>query len=128
MTWLERGTYPHPRQPLAHARLEAMQVLERCLTEGTPRPMEAFLEPFLVLDSPPLTLLMQIADDVDARRLYLVNERHADAVSVKTHALLEQVSAYLTDWINGVTTRMAQRAAFQRGMVIAPPIPDEPTQ
>lgn len=127
MTWLDRGTHPQPHHPLAHARLEAMQMLERSLAEGTPRPMEAFLEAYLVMDTPPLALLMQIADDVDARRLYLINERHAGA-AVKTHALLEQVSAYLTDWINGVTTRMAQRAAFQRGMVIAPPLPDEPAQ
>jgi len=124
MTMTERGAQNHTHHPLTRARLEAMQVLERCVAEGTPDPMESFLQGYLVQEPPPLLLLLQIADDVDARRMHVHSDRLA---SVHTLDLLDQISDFLGDWISGVATRLAQRSAVQRGAVIAVPIPAERT-
>lgn len=52
-------------------RLEALDLLERCLTEQTTGWMEAFIEKNITRNPPPVQLLSEVAEDVHFRLLSL---------------------------------------------------------
>ncbi|MBL8116018.1 MAG: hypothetical protein J0L63_00910 [Anaerolineae bacterium] len=58
-------------------RAEAMEIFERCLTEGTPIYLEEFIQSQLWLEPPPLDLLQGLAQDVH-QRLITLRETHFD--------------------------------------------------
>lgn len=62
---------------LEYLRAEAMDLFERCLTEGTAEVMTAFLEEQITHDPPRLDLLSDIAEDLHQRLLSL-REYHFD--------------------------------------------------
>ncbi len=59
-------------------RLEALDLLDRSLAEGTPEHLERFLEQQVAQEPPPLELLSQIAEDVH-QRLLTLRQRDFDA-------------------------------------------------
>jgi hypothetical protein len=61
----------------SYLRSEAMELFERCLTEGKPDSLEAFVEQQLLQDPPHLQLLQDIAEDLHQRLLSL-QEYHLD--------------------------------------------------
>ncbi len=71
-----------------YLRLEAMELFERCLTEGRPNALEAFIEQQISREPPLLELLREIAEDLHQRLLSL-RESRSD--------LLERVTRTLTD-------------------------------
>jgi hypothetical protein len=71
-----------------YLRLEAMELFERCLTEGRPNALEAFIEQQISRDPPLLELLREIAEDLHQRLLSL-REYRSD--------LLDRVTRTLTD-------------------------------
>ncbi len=60
-----------------YLRLEAMDLFERCLTEGCPDYLFAFIEEQILVDPPRLDLLHQVAEDLHQRLLGL-RENHFD--------------------------------------------------
>jgi hypothetical protein len=54
-----------------YLRLEAMDLFEQCLTEGSPDNLMSFIEAQIALDPPRLDLLHQIAEDLHQRLLAL---------------------------------------------------------
>lgn len=62
---------------LNYLRLEAMDLFERCLTEGTPDLLTTFIEKQITHDPPRLELLHEIAEDLHQRLLSL-REYHFD--------------------------------------------------
>jgi hypothetical protein len=71
-----------------YLRLEAMELFERCLTEGRPNALEAFIEQQISRDPPLLELLREVAEDLH-QRLISLREYRAD--------LLDRVTRTLTD-------------------------------
>lgn len=61
----------------SYLRLEAMDLFERCLTEGRPDCLEAFIEQQIMQEPPRLQLLRDIAEDLHQRLLSL-REYHFD--------------------------------------------------
>ncbi|MBZ0281241.1 MAG: hypothetical protein K8L97_10910 [Anaerolineae bacterium] len=62
---------------LNYLRMEAMDLFERCLTEGSPDFLTAFIEKQITHDPPRLELLHEIAEDLHQRLLSL-REYHFD--------------------------------------------------
>jgi hypothetical protein len=62
---------------LNYLRLEAMDLFERCLTEGSPDYLLAFIDHQLAQDPPRLDLLQEMAEDLHQRLLGL-REYHFD--------------------------------------------------
>lgn len=62
---------------LNYLRLEAMDLFERCLTEGKPEYLQAFIEKQISQDPPRLELLRELEEDLHQRLLYL-RESHFD--------------------------------------------------
>jgi hypothetical protein len=62
---------------LNYLRLEAMDLFERCLTEGQTSPLEAFVEQQIAQDPPRLELLREVAEDLH-QRLLALRENHFD--------------------------------------------------
>src|SRR5262245_38004075 len=60
-----------------YLRLEAMDLFERCLTEGKPDCLQAFFEQQISQEPPRLQLLRDIAEDLHQRLLSL-REYHFD--------------------------------------------------
>ena len=52
-------------------RLEALDLLDRCLTQGDIRPIMAFIEQLLADEPPSLEVLRQLSDDLQQRLLQL---------------------------------------------------------
>jgi hypothetical protein len=71
----ELGLFSYAEQ--SYLRLEAMDLFERCLTEGKPDCLEAFVEQQIVQEPPRLQLLQDIAEDLHQRLLSL-REYHFD--------------------------------------------------
>lgn len=64
---------------LNYLRLEAMDLFERCLTEGSPACLEAFIEEQLSHEPPRLELLREVGEDLHQRLLSL-REYHYDVL------------------------------------------------
>ena len=62
---------------LNYLRLEAMNLFERCLTEGNPDSLMAFIEQQIVQEPPRLDLLNDVAEDLH-QRLLALREYHFD--------------------------------------------------
>jgi hypothetical protein len=62
---------------LSYLRLEAMDLFERCLTEGKTSPLESFVEQQISQDPPRLELLREVAEDLH-QRLLALRENHFD--------------------------------------------------
>jgi hypothetical protein len=71
----ELGLFSYAEQ--SYLRLEAMDLFERCLTEGKPDCLEAFVEQQIVQEPPRLQLLQDIAEDLH-QRLLSMREYHFD--------------------------------------------------
>ena len=56
---------------LNYMRLEAMDLFERCLTEGKPDSLKAFIERQISQDPPRIELLREVADDLHQRLIGL---------------------------------------------------------
>lgn len=69
------GLFSYAEQ--SYLRLEAMDLFERCLTEGRPDCLESFVEQQIVQEPPRLQLLQDIAEDLHQRLLSL-REYHFD--------------------------------------------------
>ncbi|MFN8531019.1 MAG: hypothetical protein U0670_20640 [Anaerolineae bacterium] len=126
MTTLDRGVFnTNIYHSFHHARLEAMQILERCLADGDAHALEAYLETQLVLEPPPIDLLRHIADDLSAR-LSVLEQQSGDSPFVqRDRSIIKSSYEYLTDWLRGLSTRAAQRAAANRGAIIPIEEPNE---
>lgn len=68
---------------LNYLRMEAMDLFERCLTEGEPNLLELFVEKQISQDPPRLELLREVAEDLHQRML----ELHANRYDVRERAL-----------------------------------------
>jgi hypothetical protein len=64
---------------LNYLRMEAMDLFERCLTEGDPKLLEIFVEQQISQDPPRLELLREVAEDLHHRML----ELHANRYDVR---------------------------------------------
>src|SRR5690606_25880350 len=64
---------------LNYLRLEAMDLFERCLTEGSPACLETFIEEQLSHEPPRLELLREVGEDLHQRLLSL-REYHYDVL------------------------------------------------
>ncbi len=64
---------------LNYLRLEAMDLFERCLTEGSPASLEGFIEEQISQEPPRLELLREVAEDLHQRLLSL-REYHYDVL------------------------------------------------
>jgi hypothetical protein len=62
---------------LSYLRLEAMDLFERCLTEGSPDYLLAFIEQQIVQEPPRIDLLNDVAEDLH-QRLIGLREYHFD--------------------------------------------------
>ena len=62
---------------LNYLRLEAMDLFERCLTEGQTSPLETFVEQQISQEPPRLELLREVAEDLH-QRLLALRENHFD--------------------------------------------------
>lgn len=62
---------------LNYLRLEAMDLFERCLTEGKTSPLETFVEQQISQEPPRLELLREVAEDLH-QRLLALRESHFD--------------------------------------------------
>ncbi|MBZ0298068.1 MAG: hypothetical protein K8L99_36275 [Anaerolineae bacterium] len=62
-----------------YLRLEAMDLFERCLTEGNPGYLETFIEEQISCDPPRLEVLREVTDDLHQRLLSL-REYYMDVV------------------------------------------------
>jgi hypothetical protein len=71
----ELGLFSYAEQ--SYLRLEAMDLFERCLTEGRPDVLETFVEQQILQEPPRLQLLQDIAEDLHQRLLSL-REYHFD--------------------------------------------------
>ncbi|MEO8606695.1 MAG: hypothetical protein ABI690_02345 [Chloroflexota bacterium] len=60
-----------------YLRMEAMDLFERCLTEGCPDYLNAFIEQQIIEEPPRIDLLQQVAEDLHQRLLGL-REYHFD--------------------------------------------------
>jgi hypothetical protein len=65
---------------LNYLRLEAMDLFERCLTEGSPDSLEAFIEEQISKDPPRLELLREVGEDLH-QRLLALREYHYDVLA-----------------------------------------------
>ncbi len=78
------GLFSYAEQ--SYLRLEAMDLFERCLTEGKSDCLEAFIEQQIVQEPPRLQLLQDIAEALHQRLLSL-REYHFDVRDRVLHAL-----------------------------------------
>jgi hypothetical protein len=62
---------------ISYLRMEAMDLFERCLTEGSPDHLKTFIDQQILVDPPRVDLLREVADDLHLRLLSL-REYHAD--------------------------------------------------
>lgn len=69
-------------------RIEAMSLFERCVTDGTPARLLAFIEAQIAQDPPPVQLLREIADDLH-RRLQSLRQLQFDLRAHTLHTLRE---------------------------------------
>lgn len=90
---------------LNYLRLEAMDLFERCLTEGRPAFLEAFIEEQISQNPPRLDVLRDVAEDLHQRLLSL-REYHFDVV--------ERTAQTLSDDF-GVTLKLDAHASPQGG-------------
>lgn len=72
-----------------YLRMEALEILDLCLTEGNPGLLEAFVEEQMVQDPPRLDLLRELAEDIHQRLLSL-RESHFEARERALHTLRSQ--------------------------------------
>jgi hypothetical protein len=71
---------------LNYLRLEAMDLFERCLTEGKADFLEGFIEQQISQEPPRLELLREVADDL-YQRLLALREYHSDVMERVWRAL-----------------------------------------
>lgn len=62
---------------LNYLRMEAMDLFERCLTEGDSKPLEAFVHAQISQEPPRLELLREVAEDLHQRLLELHTNHYA---------------------------------------------------
>src|SRR5215813_12055956 len=72
-----------------YLRLEAMDLFERCLTEGKPDFLEAFVERQIMQEPPRLELLREVADELH-QRLIGLREHHFDVRERAVRTLREK--------------------------------------
>jgi len=78
-----------------YLRLEAMDIFERCLTEGKPDYLEAFVHKQLVQQPPRLELLQEVAEELH-QRLIGLREHHFDVRERVVHTLSERFNLDLS--------------------------------
>ncbi|MBZ0274786.1 MAG: hypothetical protein K8I60_01505 [Anaerolineae bacterium] len=61
---------------MSYLRLEAMDVFEYCLTEGSPDRMKTFIDHQIMISPPRVELLREVADDLFLRLLALREHHH----------------------------------------------------
>jgi len=79
----------------SYMRAEAMDLFERCLTEGKPDCLQAFIEQQLLHEPPRLQLLQDIAEDLHQRLLSL-REYHFDVRDRVLRALRDDFKVDIT--------------------------------
>ncbi len=79
----------------SYLRSEAMDLFERCLTEGRLDCLQAFIEQQILLEPPRLQLLRDIAEDLHQRLLSL-REYHFDVRDRVMHALRDDFKVDMT--------------------------------
>jgi hypothetical protein len=79
----------------SYLRSEAMDLFERCLTEGKPDCLQAFIEQQILLEPPRLQLLRDISEDLHQRLLSL-REYHFDVRDRVMRALREDFKVDMT--------------------------------
>ena len=113
-----------------YLRVEAMDLFERCLTEGNPLHLMNFIQEHIAQDPPHLTLLQDIADDLQQRLIALrkyhldIHERDSASQSDNVNPgsswrmttqlrddviMTEQLVDTLADWIDALTTVEVRR-------------------
>src|SRR5574341_369616 len=80
---------------LSYLRLEAMDLFERCLTEGKADYLEAFIEQQITQEPPRLQLLRDVAEDLHQRLLSL-REYHFDVRDRVLRALRDDFQLDIT--------------------------------
>lgn len=93
-----------------YLRLEAMELFERCLTEGRPQLFEGFIEQQISREPPPLELLREVADDLH-QRLVSLREYRADVLERAWRTLTVDFS--LQDGSRGDSLEEMQKLAHQ---------------
>ncbi len=81
---------------LNYFRLEAMDLFERCLTEGSPACLETFIEEQISKEPPRLELLREVGEDLHQRLLSL-REYHYDVLERVWTALKQDFGLALAE-------------------------------
>ncbi|MCB9457222.1 MAG: hypothetical protein H6671_14655 [Anaerolineaceae bacterium] len=76
---------------ISYLRMEAMDLFEQCLTEGSPDHLKSFIDQQIVEDPPRVSLLREVAEDLHLRLLSL-REYHADVREQVLRALHDDFS------------------------------------
>lgn len=100
-----------------YLRLEAMDLFERCLTEGIPDYLMVFIEQQIVCTPPRLDLLNDMAEDLrgrlvslrEVRDQILKNSQGMTKQLREDVAMTERLFDYLVDWTDALTVSEARR-------------------
>jgi DNA-binding transcriptional regulator YhcF (GntR family) len=100
---------------LNYMRLEAMDLFERCLTEGKTDSLEAFIEQQISQDPPRLELLREVAEDLH-QRLLTLEENYADVLDRVWRALRDDFGVEIgtLDDLPKVYQQLEQKNIVQR--------------
>ncbi|MBZ0290053.1 MAG: hypothetical protein K8I30_20680, partial [Anaerolineae bacterium] len=95
-----------------YLRLEAMELFERCLTEGQPHALQVFIEQQISREPPPLELLREIADDLH-QRLIGLREYHTDVLDRVWRTITDDFGFQPTALIGGDPVREMEKLIHQ---------------
>lgn len=83
-----------------YLRLEAMELFERCLTEGRPNALETFIEQQISREPPLLELLREIAEDLH-QRLISLRENRSELQAKVTRTLIDDFNLEISAFAMG---------------------------
>jgi hypothetical protein len=96
-------------------RLEALNLFERCLRDGTPSALLRFIEHQIAKEPPPVQLLTEIAEELH-RRLQTLRQLQFDLRAHTLHSLRHEFGIDLSPLfpLNGFDHQMSVDSVFER--------------
>lgn len=104
-----------PYGELNTLRLEALNLFERCFTDGTPSALVRFIEQQIAKEPPPVQLLTEIAEELH-RRLQTLRQLQFELRAHTLHTLRDEFGIDLSPLfpLNGFDHQMSVDSVFER--------------
>lgn len=94
---------------LLDARIEALELFDRCVAEGSPRRFEVYIQKLITQNPPPLALLLELTDAIRGRVFNLRQDQLNNPGTAKGDVQIAQILyENLRDWTEALSVIIAR--------------------